>query len=76
MSILTSRLVSGVAPIANRMRFAVGKDPFGHWVAIEEHGWAGGLFRSRDDALRYARRECGGRARAVRLVRHPLPLSF
>ncbi|MDQ0510014.1 hypothetical protein [Ancylobacter amanitiformis] len=73
---LSAGHAAGIAPIANRLRFAVGKDPFGHWVAIEEHGLGGGLFRSREDALRYACRECGGQRKAVRLVRRPLLLTL
>lgn len=73
---VAGKIIAGMAPIANRMRFAVGKDPFGRWVALEEHGWAGGFFRSRDDAIRYAQRECGGQPDAVRLVRRRLLLPF
>ncbi|SFG93950.1 hypothetical protein SAMN05192565_11847 [Methylobacterium gossipiicola] len=35
-------------------RFVVGQDPQGFWVATEIHGLAGGLFRTRADALHYA----------------------
>lgn len=73
---LSAACGAGSAPIANKLRFAVGKDPSGHWVALEEHGLAGGFFRSREDALRYACRECGGRHKAVRLARRPLLLSL
>ncbi len=33
---------------------AVGRDAAGHWVAAEAHGLAGGIFTSRQDALRFA----------------------
>jgi hypothetical protein len=48
--------ISVAIPLApNRaLRFVVGQDPQGRWVAAEIHGLAGGLFRSRADALHYA----------------------
>ncbi|SOR26695.1 protein of unknown function [Methylorubrum extorquens] len=48
-------------------QFIVGQDPAGHWVAIEIHGRAGGLFRSRKDALDYAEDETDHRPDAVLL---------
>ncbi len=48
-------------------RFVVGQDPEGRWVAFEVHGRAGGLFRSRRDAIDYAQDETGHRPDAVRL---------
>ena len=48
-------------------RFVVGQDPEGHWVAIEIHGRAGGLFRNRQAAVDYATDETGHRPDAVRL---------
>lgn len=48
-------------------RFIVGQDPEGHWVAIEIHGRAGGLFRSRKDAVHYAEDETDHRPDAVLL---------
>lgn len=52
---------------ANATRFIVGQDPEGHWVAIEIHGRAGGLFRSRKDAVDYAENETDHRPHAVLL---------
>lgn len=48
-------------------RFIVGQDPEGHWVAIEIHGRAGGLFRSREAAVDYAEDETDHRPDAVLL---------
>lgn len=48
-------------------RFVVGQDPEGHWVAIEIHGRAGGLFRTRQAAFDYAVGETDHRPDAVLL---------
>lgn len=48
-------------------RFIVGQDPDGHWVAIEIHGRAGGLFRSCEAAIDYAGDETDHRPDAVLL---------
>lgn len=42
------------APQSPSPRFIVGQDPQGRWVAVEVHGLAGGLFRTRHDAMHYA----------------------
>ncbi len=76
MSTLKCMVADRLNPIANRLRFAVGRDVFGRWVAIELHGRGGGFFRSREAALHYATSECGGRRRAVRLARRPLSLAL
>jgi hypothetical protein len=55
------------APATDAARFVVGQDPEGCWVAIEIHGRAGGLFRSRKDAVDYAEDETGHRPDAVSL---------
>ncbi|UMY16801.1 hypothetical protein MMB17_19355 [Methylobacterium organophilum] len=55
------------ASAADAARFIVGQDPEGHWVAIETHGRAGGLFRSRKDAVDYAEDETDHRPDAVLL---------
>lgn len=65
-----------IVPIANTLRFAVGRDRLGRWVALELHGRGGGLFRSQEDALHYAMAECCGRRSAVRLARRPLAPPF
>lgn len=55
------------APAPDAERFVVGQDPKGHWVAIEIHGRAGGLFRSREAAVDYAEDETDHRPDAVLL---------
>lgn len=62
-----------VAPIvseasaAPHARFIVGQDPQGRWVAVEVHGLAGGLFRTRRDALHYATDETRRHPDAVQI---------
>ena len=58
------------APVA----FLVGQDGEGHWLAVETHGLGGGLFRSRDTAVRYARHESQSLPGAVRVVEGPIRL--
>ncbi|MCB4768394.1 hypothetical protein LGR54_07240 [Ancylobacter sp. Lp-2] len=76
MKRLRNAVTARIAPIANKLRFAVGKDSFGRWVALELQGRAGGFFRSQEAALHYAMTECGGRRSAVRLARRPLSPPF
>ncbi len=45
-------------------RFLIGQDDQGHWVAMESKGREGGLFASREAALKYVAAETG-RAAAV-----------
>lgn len=48
--------------------FVIGQDRQGCWVAAEIHGRAGGLFRSRQDALHYAVDATAHRPDAVRIA--------
>ena len=52
--------------------YLVGQDGEGHWVAMETGGKAGGLFRSRQDAIRYACIETGCRPDDVTLAVEPI----
>ena len=54
--------------------FKIGRDREGHRVAVETHGRRGGYFRSRDDALHYARAEAG--TGAVSFSGRPLALRL
>ena len=56
--------------------FIVGQDPHGFWLAIETHNLAGGLFKSREDAIHFVDFETGHRADAFELATAPLQLSF
>ena len=56
--------------------FKIGRDREGHWIAVETHGRGGGYFRSRDDALHYARAETGSCVGAVTVSARPLALRL
>lgn len=56
--------------------FLVGCDRDGRWLAVETHGLGGGLFTSRDAALRYASFETDRRAGAVTVVSEPIALRL
>jgi hypothetical protein len=48
--------------------FMVGQDKRGNWVVQDQKGMCGGLFISREAALRYVRSENGFKPRAVVMV--------
>lgn len=58
------------------LSYLVGQDGEGHWVAVETGGRAGGIFRSRQDAIRYACVETGCRPDDVRLAVEPIPFRL
>ncbi|MGY2048142.1 hypothetical protein [Methylobacterium sp. JK268] len=60
------------SPRASLPAFLIGQDHLGRWVALATHGRAGGLFRSRRDALHYAEGETGRRPDAVALSAEPI----
>jgi hypothetical protein len=66
--------MSAATALATRPHFKIGRDREGHWIAVETHGRGGGYFRSRDDALHYARAEAG--AGAVTFSTRPLALRL
>jgi hypothetical protein len=55
-------------------QFVIGQDAEGHWVAIGAQGGEGGIFVSREAALKYAAFEMGQGADAV--LQSNQPLSF
>jgi hypothetical protein len=57
-------------------RFVVGRDLNGCWTVRESEGLAGGYFRSKEAAMRYARSEAGGSPGAVKLTLAPQELIF
>jgi hypothetical protein len=63
-------------PAAEAARFVVGQDPEGHWIAVEIHGRAGGLFRSREAAVGYAEDETAHRPDAVRVSAERIALRL
>jgi hypothetical protein len=56
--------------------FVVGRDRRGRWTALSAGGLAGGMFTSKDAAIRYAQAEAGRSPGAVRLSPVPLELTF
>jgi hypothetical protein len=56
--------------------FVVGQDREGHWVVLETHGLGGGLFASREAALRYAVSETSHRTNAVQIATEPVELRL
>jgi hypothetical protein len=48
--------------------FEVAENDRGYWVASEQDGLVGGVFRTQKDALRFAVFEAGGDSACVRLL--------
>ena len=64
---------ASLAPVAS---FVVGRDNEGHWLAVATHGLGGGLFASKEAALRYANFETDRREGAVAVVAEPITLRL
>lgn len=56
--------------------FMLGRDREGHWVVRESHGLCGGLFASKDDAIRYARSEGTAETNTIRIVPEGEEIDF
>ena len=56
--------------------FMIGQDRYRNWVVQDQKGIAGGLFVTRDAALRYVRSENGYQPRAVVMVSGHLELDM
>nr|WP_247485987.1 hypothetical protein [Bradyrhizobium sp. 193] len=54
----------------------VGKNRFGNWVVLEQNGIFGGLFASREQALKYALCENGQHPEAILEVSRKIELIF
>jgi len=48
-------------PGADFLHFVIGQDRRGHWIVTETHGLYGGIFCSKDAALRFAKFEAANR---------------
>lgn len=55
-------------------RFVIGQDEQGHWVALDAEGREGGLFASREAALKYVAGVSGGRRPVAVYAAKPLTL--
>jgi hypothetical protein len=56
--------------------FVVGQNRQGQWLAIEEHGRAGGLFCNKEAALHFAAAETDRRPGCIRLSADPIDLRL
>lgn len=61
--------------IAARRSYKVGQDSAGRWLAMEIEGRGGGMFASREAALRFAGAETGWRPGAVREPERPVAFA-
>jgi hypothetical protein len=67
---------SAEPPLTPARSFLVGQDRAGHWIAVEPHGLAGGIFISRKAALDYAAFESDHRPGAVMMTAGPVDLML
>jgi|HubBroStandDraft_4_1064222.scaffolds.fasta_scaffold588703_1 hypothetical protein len=60
---MTQELTDAEDPDASSdpLHFVVGQDHSGHWVVTETHGLYGGIFCSKEAALRFAKFESAAR---------------
>jgi hypothetical protein len=56
--------------------FVIGRDSRGRWTALAASGLAGGVFRTKDAAIRFAQAEAVRVPGAVRFTSSPLELPF
>ena len=56
----------------SRLQFIIGQDPEGHWIVAEVSKRCGGIFVSRDAALKYAVSEWGFDPHLIRWSNEPL----
>jgi hypothetical protein len=55
-------------PVVSRHHFVITENHRGYWVAEDEEGLIGGVFRSQKDALRFALFEAAGDSTCVRVL--------
>ncbi len=58
--------------VPTHLHFVIGQDQEGYWLAVETHGRGGGLFISREAALKYAEFETDHRPGAVEYTTRPV----
>jgi hypothetical protein len=56
----------------SRLQFIIGQDPEGHWIVAEVCKRCGGIFVSRDAAVKYAVSEWGFDPQMIRWSNEPL----
>jgi hypothetical protein len=55
-------------PNPNALKFIITKDASSNWIVMEAHGLCGGVFISRDAAIRFADLECRDREATFEVV--------
>ena len=55
-------------PILTRSHFEIAENGRGYWEAKDQEGLIGGVFRTQNDALRFALFEVGGNSACVRVL--------
>jgi hypothetical protein len=63
---------SNIRRAVTASQFLVGQDVEGHWVALESSGRGGGLFVTREAAVKYAQGEAGRNSAALIYANAPL----
>lgn len=63
------------AECADPLHFIIGQDRGGHWIVTETHGLYGGIFCSKDAALRFAKFETANRNGELELTSERLELA-
>jgi hypothetical protein len=56
------------APPSDPLRFVIARDASNQWIVMETHGLYGGVFVSKEAAVRFADFECGGRKATVEVI--------
>jgi hypothetical protein len=75
-SLQPARIPTPIEAGQDRPAFLVGQDAEGHWLAVETHGLAGGIFRTEAAATRYALDETEHRPGAVVATPEPIVLRL
>jgi len=73
---MTQTNTAEAAPQSQTLLFMIGRDGCGNWVAQDLKRTCGGLFVSREAALRYVRAENGHQTRPVLMVPGVLELDM
>jgi hypothetical protein len=75
MSVALKRTpIEKARPQSSQSQFLIGRDARGLWIITENLGRAGGIFVSREAALKYAASEWGQRPETLRWANEPLAL--
>jgi hypothetical protein len=67
--------VDTAAP-SQTLNFVLGRDSGGHWIVLEMRGLYGGIFTTKDAAVRYAKFESADRGGILLITPEPIELKF